>query len=57
MSLNGAVMVLNKGSADILNWQVPNLFEKGGISKMIAQWFMWLVIFGIIIFVYSSVFN
>ena len=31
--------------------------DKGGITKMIAQWFMWLIIFGIIIFVYSSVFN
>jgi|TARA_B100001093_G_scaffold44084_1_gene37323 hypothetical protein len=31
--------------------------DKGGLTKILGQWFFWFFIFGLVIFIFNSVIN
>jgi hypothetical protein len=57
MSLTNLLLFLILVSLTTYTFMPWKGIDKGGVTKMIAQWFMWFIIFGVIIFVYNSVFN
>ena len=57
MSLTNLLLFLILVSLTTYTFMPWKGIDKGGVKKIYAQWFLWLIKFGIIVFIYNGFFG